>query len=48
LCPILPAYEQTDDPVVGEVTWRFPIAFSDEELHGLEPLLPLGIDSARR
>jgi hypothetical protein len=35
---------QPDDSVVGQVTpWRFPIAFGDEELHGLEPLLPLGI-----
>jgi hypothetical protein len=23
--------------------WRFPIAVGDEELHGLEPLLPLRI-----
>jgi hypothetical protein len=33
-----------DDLVMGEARpWRFPIAFGDDELHGLEPLLPLRI-----
>ena len=32
---------QPDDVVVGKaLPWRFPIAFSDDEFHGLEALLP--------
>lgn len=35
---------QSDDLVVGEARpWRVPVAFGDEQLHGLEPLLPLRI-----
>lgn len=35
---------QPDDAIVSTARrWRFPIAFGDQELHSLEPPLPLGI-----
>ncbi len=43
-CDVDKGDAQRDDLVVGEARpRRFPIAFGDEDLHGFEPLLPLGI-----
>jgi len=43
-CHVGKGHAEADDLVMSEARpWRFPIAFGDEELHGFEPLLPLGI-----